>query len=104
MTEPGVMIGGRSVPVAAWAIASVTVVLAVSTATLIAVSSTSFGVGPGSVVFPVPFLAMAVVGALVASRQPRNATGWLFLATAFVMTSNAFAQAYVSSGHGRYPP
>ncbi len=100
----GVVMGGRAVRVAAWATASATVVLAVATATIIAAGSASIGVGPGSVLFPVPFAAMAVVGALVASRQPRNATGWLFLATAFVMTSNAFAQAYVSSSHGPYLP
>jgi hypothetical protein len=33
-------------------------------------------------VFAVLYLAFAVVGALIASRQPRNAIGWVFLVTA----------------------
>ena len=31
--------------------------------------------------FSIIYLAFPVVGALIASRQPRNAIGWLFLAT-----------------------
>jgi hypothetical protein len=90
---------------AAWGTASATVVIAVSAGALLAARPVpSSGLGPGSIVWPLPFAAMAVVGALVASRHPRNATGWLFLATGFLMVSNAFAQAYVPSARAHYPP
>jgi len=89
---------------AAWGAASATIVLAASTGTLLAMRPMSSGLGPGSIVYPIPFAAMAVVGALVASRHPRNSTGWLFLATAFLMVSNAFEQSYVLFTRGHYPP
>jgi hypothetical protein len=40
------------------------------------------------------FLVFAVVGALVASRQPRNAVGWLFLAAPVFAMTGAFAEEY----------
>ena len=90
--------------VVAWGTASATVALAISTGALLAVRSGPSGLGPGSMLWQIPFAAMAVVGALVASRHPRNATGWLFIATAFLMVSNAFALAYVPSARAHYPP
>jgi hypothetical protein len=40
------------------------------------------------------FWAFAVVGALVASRQPRNAVGWLFLTCPVFAMLGAFAEKY----------
>ena len=51
--------------------------------------------------FLVPFftIAYAIIGALVASRQPKNAIGWLFLAVALLSGLNA-----LSTGYGFYGP
>jgi hypothetical protein len=44
---------------------------------------------------PLPaLLAFAVVGALVASRQPRNSVGWLLLAVAVCMTVRLVGESY----------
>jgi hypothetical protein len=44
---------------------------------------------------PLPaLLAFAVVGALVASRQPRNSVGWLLLAVALCMTVRLVGESY----------
>jgi hypothetical protein len=49
-------------------------------------------------------LAFSVVGALVASRYPRNAIGWLFCSTGLVVGLNSFAGGYaelwLASGYG----
>jgi hypothetical protein len=42
----------------------------------------------------VAFSAFAVVGALVASRQPRNTVGWLFLACPLFAITAAFSEEY----------
>ena len=44
----------------------------------------------------VAFGAFAVVGALVAARQPRNAVGWLFLAAPSFALLGAFSDEYAS--------
>jgi hypothetical protein len=44
---------------------------------------------------PLPaLLAFAVVGALVAARQPRNSVGWLLLAVAVCMTLRLVGESY----------
>src|SRR5215207_10021295 len=49
-----------------------------------------------AVVFP-------AVGALVASRQPRNAIGWLLIAIGLVGALTAFSAAYTTYGLLAYP-
>jgi hypothetical protein len=48
----------------------------------------------GVVSLVLAFLSFAVVGALVAARQPRNAVGWLFLAAPISAFAGAFAEVY----------
>jgi signal transduction histidine kinase len=44
--------------------------------------------------FTTAFLTMAVVGAFIASRQPRNAVGWLFIAVPFLAAMSVAAWEY----------
>jgi hypothetical protein len=48
----------------------------------------------GTVTLVLAFLTFAVVGALVAAQQPRNAVGWLFLASPVFALLGAFAEEY----------
>jgi hypothetical protein len=48
----------------------------------------------GDLSLVVAFGAFAVVGALVASRRPRNAVGWLFLAAPLFAIVGAFSEEY----------
>lgn len=44
--------------------------------------------------WPIPMLAFAAVGAIVASRRSSNPVGWCFLGIGFLMTSNYFTESY----------
>ncbi len=44
------------------------------------------------VIFVIDFLAFCIVGALLATRQPKNAIGWIFCAVAFVSVGAFFEQ------------
>ena len=61
----------------------------------------SFGFRGFSIIFALSF---GTVGALIASRQPRNAIGWVFLALALVSGFQELTQQFgiyaVLSGHG----
>jgi hypothetical protein len=48
-------------------------------------------------VFLVPFLAFPLVGALIASRRPTNAIGWICLAVGLLWMLNI-----ISGGYGIY--
>jgi hypothetical protein len=52
--------------------------------------------GAEHAVWPIPFVAMALVGAFLAARRHRNTIGWLFLGAGLLMVSNAVAQASVA--------
>ncbi|MGH2546387.1 MAG: GAF domain-containing sensor histidine kinase, partial [Actinomycetota bacterium] len=54
-----------------------------------------------ALVWPIPFAAMALVGAFVANGRPRISTGWLFLGAGLLMVSNALAQDYALYASGR---
>jgi hypothetical protein len=46
------------------------------------------------VLFPLGFVAYAIVGALIAARHPRNAVGWLFCAVGVMSPVTGFLWAY----------
>jgi hypothetical protein len=48
----------------------------------------------GAVFFLATVLTFSVVGAIIASRQPRNAIGWLFCGIGLVVGLNSFAGGY----------
>jgi hypothetical protein len=51
-------------------------------------------VGTGDLVWPVVVLGFAFVGALVASRRPGNAVGWIFCAGAVAFSLSGVAESY----------
>jgi hypothetical protein len=50
----------------------------------------------GDITLVIAFFAFATVGALVGSRQPRNAVGWLFLFIPTMAAVGAFSQQYAT--------
>ena len=54
------------------------------------------GYGTGDQVFTLVGSGFAVVGAVVAARRPRNAVGWLMLATALLIAFGTFGEGYAS--------
>jgi hypothetical protein len=50
--------------------------------------------GLGSAPLPAALLAFAIVGALVASRQPGNPVGWLLLAAGLCIAVSSFGESY----------
>jgi hypothetical protein len=60
---------------------------------------------PSDVVLPLAFLSFTTVGALLAARRPRNAVGWIFLASGLLIVLDSFLLAYAGyGGEGRAEP
>src|SRR5215212_1133987 len=95
MAGQGRGVGGMSGRAAAWLAWSL-VVLSV----MLLVGGISFAlmirssVPDGSVTLSLLALAFSVVGAIIASRQPRNAIGWLFCGVGVTIGLNTFAGGY----------
>jgi hypothetical protein len=99
--------GGMSTRAAswlAWSLAGLSVAMFVATVVLFFLTRSvqppsSWGTAGLSIVliFLVPFLAFPLVGALIASRRPRNPVGWICLAV-----GNFWMLANLTSGYGTY--
>jgi hypothetical protein len=108
-------VGGKSHHVAAWLARSLVALsvalllggIALSRAVSSTVSDRPFGgeAVDGSLVADlVTILTFSVVGAIIASRHPRNAIGWLFCSVGVTIGLNSFAGDYaefwLASGFG----
>jgi len=93
----------RAATVLAWSLAAASLVLLLPAATLLYLSRSA---APASedgsnlldyaltIAFPVMVAAYATVGALVASRRPRNAVGWLLCTVGLATAVEAFTDTY----------
>jgi hypothetical protein len=88
----------------AWSLAGLSVAMFVATVVLFFLTRSvqppsSWGTAGLSIVliFLLPFLAFPLVGALIASRRPRNLVGWICLAV-----GNFWMLANLTSGYGTY--
>jgi hypothetical protein len=83
----------------AWSVPSVTVLLLAATLVLEGLNDRLSGedalVGYGVAVMSITFTA---VGALIASRRPENAIGWMFCAVGTLQALNVFGTAYATYG------
>jgi DNA-binding SARP family transcriptional activator len=87
----------RTVSIVAWSLCGLALALFVAFLVLSAVGSSTQGprIDVGDRVFFAIILSYAAVGALVASRRPANAIGWLLLGQGLLFTITAFTLAYV---------
>ena len=86
--------GVRAASWLAWSLAGLSVALFVAAATLYALARSAPVPDSWDVNFNIagllgiaPFLAFPVVGALIASRQPRNPVGWILIADGLLWTT-----------------
>src|SRR5918997_3556769 len=88
--------GGRATAWLAWSLVVVTVVLLVGGISFALMTRSPVPERPNysSVTLSVLALAFSVVGAIVASRQPRNAIGWLFCGVGVTIGLSSFAGDY----------
>src|SRR5438034_11513711 len=83
----------------AWGWAALTLAIVMCTAVLAVLNRSAIHVvddaNPIEIILPIGF---ALVGALVASRRPENAIGWIFLGLALVAAVPGIADQYVRRG------
>src|SRR5215210_5475114 len=98
---------GRAAAWLAWSLVVVSVVLLVGGFALALMTRSTASERPydGLVTLSVLALAFSVVGAIIASRQPRNAIGWIFCGVGVTIGFSSFAGDYaefwLASGFGR---
>jgi hypothetical protein len=87
----------------AWSLAGLSVVMFVGSVVLFVFTRVEQSPGDRTAVdyisrlfLYVPFLAFPVVGALVASKRPRNAIGWICLLSGLLWLSPALGDAFVA--------
>jgi hypothetical protein len=85
-------LSGRAATRLAWGLAGLTLVLMVS-ASLVSVTSGREGLSTGVFIWAIA-IVFSAVGILIASRQPGNAIGWLFLVAAVGAGLGALASSY----------
>jgi hypothetical protein len=96
----------RAAPWLAWSLVTLSVVLLVGGLSFALMTRSSVPERPyyGSVTLSVLALAFSVVGAIIASRQPRNAIGWLLCSVGVTIGISSFAGDYaeyrLSGGYG----
>jgi hypothetical protein len=98
----------RAAPRLAWALAALSVALFAASVLLWALArsapvpaSWDTNLGVGSVLGSVFFLAFPLVGALIASRRPRNPVGWLLLADELLWMITGVLDYYIVYGVAR---
>jgi hypothetical protein len=86
----------RAAPWLAWSLATLSVVLLVGGIALAQMTLSTVAERPyyGSVTLSVLALAFSVVGAIIASRQPRNAIGWIFCSIGLVVSLSSLTGDY----------
>src|ERR687889_1357591 len=98
---------GRAAAWLAWSLVVLSVVLLVGGLSFALMTRSSVPERPydGLVTLSVLALAFSVVGAIIASRQPRNAIGWIFCSVGVTIGFSSFAGDYaefwLASGFGR---
>ncbi len=92
----------------AWSLAALSVVMFLASVALYLLArsaqeaqSTSGAADLRSVLFNIPFLTFPLVGALIASRRPRNYIGWICLAVGFSWAFTALSGGYIAYGIAR---
>ena len=96
----------RAAPWLAWSLVTLSVVLLVGGIAFALMTRSTVPERPyyGSVTLSVLALAFSVVGAIIASRQPRNAIGWIFCGVGVTTGLNFFvgdfAEFWLASGFG----
>ena len=89
--------GRQGAKALAWSLLAITVVLYVAAVWFSAVGRAVPGFSSFAsedVLWPLPWVGFAVVGAIVATKRSENPVGWLFLAAGVVMLFNFLAEKY----------
>jgi hypothetical protein len=100
-TDPGgAPAPSRAASILAWSWLALTLVLMVMGHFL---DRAEDGTPTEEIALTIAFSAFPVVGALIASRRPRNAIGWMFIAIGFVTSALVVGQGYAHYGLVLHP-
>jgi MFS family permease len=88
----------RSAGRLAWSLAGLTVGLDAAAVVLMVAANEQVTFEFNGPIFAAAIVAFAILGALLASRRPHNAMGWIFLAAAVLFAVNILADHYAHYG------